>query len=47
MTSNLFLGRYLPDLPELAQGADYRRALLDPARWLTTFSDLKALSVRL
>ncbi len=47
VTSNLFLGIYDGDMPGLAHGAESRRALLDRARWLTTFADLKALSVRL
>lgn len=46
MTSNLFLGRYDASLPGLADGARSRLARFDPARWLTAFSDLKALSVR-
>ena len=47
MTSNLFLGVYDAALPGLERGAESRRALLDRSRWLTTFADLKALSVRL
>ena len=47
VTSNLFLGQYDAALPGLEKGAEYRRALFDPERWLTTFADLKALSVRL
>ncbi|MGH2587884.1 MAG: O-methyltransferase, partial [Dehalococcoidia bacterium] len=46
ITSNLFLGRYIPDLPELSRGAEYRRRLLDDERWLTSFAGLKAVSVR-
>jgi len=45
--SNLFLGRYDAALPGLAKGAEVRRALFDQGRWLTTFADLKALSIRL
>jgi 2-polyprenyl-3-methyl-5-hydroxy-6-metoxy-1,4-benzoquinol methylase len=47
VTSNLFLGRYDAALPGLAKGAEVRRALFDPERWLTTFAELKALSIRL
>jgi predicted O-methyltransferase YrrM len=47
VTSNLFLGQYDPAIPGLEQGAEYRRKLFDPERWLTTFADLKALSVKL
>jgi predicted O-methyltransferase YrrM len=47
VTSNLFLGIYDADMSGLARGADSRRALLDRVRWLTTFADLKALSIRL
>ncbi len=47
VTSNLFLGVYDPGMPGLARGAESRRELLVRERWLTTFADLKALSVRL
>jgi len=47
VTSNLFLGVYDPNMPGLSHGAESRRELLDRGRWLTTFADLKALSVRL
>jgi len=47
VTSNLFLGQYDSKMPGLEQGALYREAIFDPARWLTSFADLKALSVRL
>jgi len=47
VTSNLFLGVYDAALPGLERGAESRSELLDRARWLTTFADLKALSVRL
>lgn len=45
LTSNLFLGRYAPDLPGLDAGARYREALFGD-RWLTAFVSGKALSVR-
>ena len=47
VTSNLFLGQYDATLPGLEQGARYRQEIFDPEQWLTTFADLKALSVRL
>lgn len=47
VTSNLFLGRHVPDLPGLEEGAAYRRRLLNPEHWLTAFADLKGVSVRL
>lgn len=47
VTSNLFLGRYDPARPGLAEGARYRGELFDSGRWLTAFADLKALSVKL
>jgi predicted O-methyltransferase YrrM len=47
VTSNLFLGVYDPSMPGLERGAQTRRQLLDRERWLTTFADLKALSIRL
>lgn len=46
ISSNLFLGRYNLALPQLSQGAEYRRRLLDDDRWLTSFAGLKAVSVR-
>jgi predicted O-methyltransferase YrrM len=45
LTSNLFLGQYVPDLPGLEEGAAYREALFG-ARWRTVFLGGKALSVR-
>jgi predicted O-methyltransferase YrrM len=45
VTSNLFLGRYAPDLPGLEDGARYRDALFGP-QWLTSFVNGKALTVR-
>ena len=47
VTSNLFLGIWDPSMPGLSHGAESRRELLDSERWLTTFADLKAISVRL
>jgi predicted O-methyltransferase YrrM len=47
ISSNLFLGQYVPGAPYLAEGAAYRRRILDPTRWLTVFlAGGKALSVR-
>jgi predicted O-methyltransferase YrrM len=45
ITSNLFLGQYVPDLPALDSGAAYRDALLSDDRWLTSFASEKAVSV--
>jgi len=47
VTSNLFLGIYDQAMPGLSRGAESRRELLERSRWLTTFADLKALSIRL
>jgi predicted O-methyltransferase YrrM len=47
ITSNLFLGVYVPDAPWLADAAEYRRRILDDPRLLTVFlPEGKALSVR-
>jgi predicted O-methyltransferase YrrM len=47
ITSNLFLGVYLPDAPWLADAAEYRRRILDDPRLRTVFlPEGKALSVR-
>jgi predicted O-methyltransferase YrrM len=47
ITSNLFLGVYVPDAPWLADAAEYRRRILDDPRLRTVFlPDGKALSVR-
>lgn len=47
ITSNLFLGVYVPDAPWLADAAEYRRRILDAPRLRTVFlPDGKALSVR-
>ena len=45
ITSNLFLGRYIPDDPRLAEGAAYREALF-AGPWSTAFVGGKAVSVR-
>ena len=45
LTSNLFLGQYVPDLPGLEAGAVYRESLFGD-RWRTAFIGGKALSVR-
>jgi predicted O-methyltransferase YrrM len=47
VSANLFLGRYLQEEPDLAQGAAYREALLHGDRWLTSFAGSKAVSIRL
>jgi predicted O-methyltransferase YrrM len=46
VTSNLFLGRYVPDGPELKRGAAYRERLMVSPNWTTAFANLKALSIR-
>jgi predicted O-methyltransferase YrrM len=47
ITSNLFLGVYIPDAPWLADAAEYRRRILEDRRLRTVFLDGgKALSVR-
>lgn len=38
ISSNLFLGQYVPDLPDLPQMAEYRTRLLDDERFLTAFA---------
>jgi predicted O-methyltransferase YrrM len=46
ITSNLFLGVYVPDAPWLADAAEYRRRIVDDPRLRTVFlPDGKALSV--
>jgi predicted O-methyltransferase YrrM len=46
-TSNLFLGRFDPEMPGLERGAQYRQLLLDDKRWITAFTgDWMAVSVR-
>ena len=48
ITSNLFLGVYIPDAPWLADVAEYRRRILEDPRLRTTFlPDGKALTIRL
>jgi len=46
VASNLFLGRYVPDHPDLARGAEFRRRMLDIDEWLTSFANGKLLAVR-
>lgn len=47
ITSNLFLGGYVPDAPWLADAAEYRRRILDDPQLRTVFlAEGKALSVR-
>lgn len=38
ISSNLFLGQYVPDLPDLDRMAEYRERLLDDDRLLTAFA---------
>lgn len=44
--SNLFLRRYAPDHPHLADGAAFRSAMLDSPNWLCAFANLKLVAVR-
>jgi predicted O-methyltransferase YrrM len=37
VTSNLFLGQYVPDHPSLERAAEYRRRILEDARFQTAF----------
>jgi predicted O-methyltransferase YrrM len=37
VTSNLFLGQYASDIPDLDQAAEYRKRILEEPRLLTTF----------
>ena len=44
--SNLFLGRYAPDHPGLAEGAAFREAMMTSPNWLCAFANLKLIAVR-
>lgn len=46
ISSNLFVGQYVPGLADLKDGAAYRQRLLDDERWLTGFAGEKGVSVR-
>lgn len=46
LASNLFLGRYEQDHPGLADGAAFRREMLDSSDWLCAFADLKLVAVK-
>jgi caffeoyl-CoA O-methyltransferase len=46
IASNIFLGRYVPDHPELSRGAAFRQRMLDSGDWLTSFANGKLLAVR-
>ncbi len=46
LVSNLFLGRYEPDHPGLAEGAAFRQAMLDSEDWLCGFAGLKLVAVK-
>jgi predicted O-methyltransferase YrrM len=47
VSSNLFLGRYVPGATWLSESAEYRRRILEDPRWQTAFlSNGKAVSVR-
>jgi predicted O-methyltransferase YrrM len=45
ISSNLFLGQYVFDLPDLEKGAEYREALFGRS-WITAFAREKALTFR-
>jgi predicted O-methyltransferase YrrM len=44
--SNLFLGRYAPDMPGLADGAAFREQMLDSPNWVCAFAGHKLVAVR-
>jgi predicted O-methyltransferase YrrM len=46
LTSNLFLGVYDPQHPDLPAGAVYRRQVLESEEWSTAFVGMKAISLR-
>jgi predicted O-methyltransferase YrrM len=46
LSSNIFLGVYDPQNPDLLLGAAYRRAALENGDWFTAFIGTKAISVR-
>jgi predicted O-methyltransferase YrrM len=46
LASNIFLGRYVPNHPDLERGAQFRRRLLDSSGWLASFVNGKLLAVR-
>jgi predicted O-methyltransferase YrrM len=46
VASNIFLGRYIPDSPDLAQGAAFRKRMLEDPGWQTSFANGKLVAVR-
>jgi caffeoyl-CoA O-methyltransferase len=46
IASNIFLGRYVPDHPDLSRGAAFRQRMLESRDWLTSFANGKLLAVR-
>jgi predicted O-methyltransferase YrrM len=46
IASNVFLGRYVPDHPDLLRGAAFRQRMLESRDWLTSFANGKLLAVR-
>jgi predicted O-methyltransferase YrrM len=46
LTSNIFLGLYVPTHPDLPQGAAYRRQAMENGEWSTAFVGMKAISIR-
>ena len=45
LSANLFLGQYVPELPDLDKAALYRERVLDESQWVTAFVGEKTLSV--
>lgn len=48
VSANLFLGAYDPEIPGLEKTAEYRRRIMDGAKWFTAWlsTGSKALSIR-
>jgi predicted O-methyltransferase YrrM len=46
IASNIFLGRYVPDHPDLSRGAAFRQRMLESQDWLASFANGKLLAVR-
>lgn len=46
IASNVFLGRYVPDHPDLPRGAAFRARILNSPSWHTSFANGKLVAVR-
>jgi predicted O-methyltransferase YrrM len=46
IASNIFLGRYVPDHPDLPRAAAFRERMLDGDGWQTAFANAKLVAVR-